>query len=302
MLKNFFIGLIVAGLANGAFAQESAFSNNMLGSFSIISPSQMYQVNEAQISVLAIQSSLNARYEDDSEIEAKGLVLGWMGIVALSDSVKLGLNLGSMKTKTLEEYRSSELMAQPSLSFTFTEGVTLAASAKFASGAESGTNLPRTESSSTTYTVGLTLNDENSEGTMVYSTKNIDDKKPQNEVDASAAIGFRYRFNDLFKPGVIYTLNLSNDKNVSENSSRLGVIIESNLNEIVGVEALFALNSNYLGVRDADSREVGLLVKIQCGENSDYGELTFGGSQMLSKSQLVNSSAIGYSLSYSFNL
>jgi hypothetical protein len=247
--------------AGTATAQTPAagFDNFLLRSPSIVSPSQHYQVPrgrfEADLGV--INGDVDAKAPGASDGSVNGLEAAVGGFYSPDPVAVIGLTVDYRNTEANSlDATSTEIT--PSVAFIPGPSWSLGLSAHLVSGSEDQAGGGNSDTDFNYFTAGATLHEGLWEGTLVFSSENKDDNKPQNNSPQSFGIHGRYRIVPAMALGLSFfqkdTSGLAAGTNAKDETA-FGLHLESTFTDLITGEFAFISTADTDGASGNDESE-----------------------------------------------
>lgn len=277
MQKTLRLALLCSGflLGSNVYSQEAGFNNFLLRSPSIVSPSQNYQVKkgrfEADLGLIAGNYDPKAPGADEEDTD--GFEAGVGVFYSPSAFYVLGLDIAHASSETGDlEGESTEIT--PAGSFNVTPMLSLGVAAHLVSGNVDVAGGGDEDVDFNYFTVGATLHEGPWEGTLVFSSENEDDDKPQNNSAQAFGIHGRYRFLPTLAAGLSFfqkdTSSLVTGAD-AEDETAFGLHLESRFTEVLTMEFAFIATADVDGASGDDQSELVALGQYALSPTMEIG-------------------------------
>lgn len=279
MQKSLGFALVFSGCFIGSevYSQEggAAFNNFLLRSPSIISPSQNYQVKkgrfEADLGLL--NGSVDPKAAGADEVDVKGTELGVAAYYSPSAFYVVGADI-NYETTEADDLKSNSTEITPAVTLNFTPMFSLGIAAHLVSGSDDIPGGGDEDTSFNYFTVGGTLHEGPWEGSLVFSSENKDDNKPQNNSAQTFGIHGRYRIVPTMALGLSFiqkdTSSLVAGANAKDETA-LGLHLESQFTDTFAMEFGFISTANTDGADGDDGSEFLALGQFELSPSLEVG-------------------------------
>lgn len=268
--------VLVSAVATPAFAEDGSFHNVLLESPSIVSPSQIYQVQpkglvEASIGIQ--DGTIDPKAEGLENEDSKSTILAVGGAFVPAEDWVLNLDVRNEENKTGDnKFTGTEF--RPTVAYTFNKIVTLGISQNFYQAKFKIPSLEFSKSySASTTTIGATYHQNDCEATLAFSTKHEDKdglNLPQ-ELNAHA----RHRFNTALALGLSFEQKdykgIASEGESAKAENRIGIHAETKVADNFGMEFAFLSTTNVGGEKSNDGSEFVILGAAEIAPRLEVG-------------------------------